>query len=203
MTVLAKLEVTTKAYTGDLPRDYMVNNLTFSTEGTPGDTEFAALANAVMNVWKSSSGHWGYPNNGLTINAYDYADPLPRPERAHVTYTPSTWATTDSAPRQVALCASFFCGRNLKRTRGRVYLYLGGNTGGLAGYRPSTSDMNGAMNLLVAVGAAASALSPVWLHSVYSQPNGNAQPVTDYWVNDVWDTQRRRAPKEQTRVHNP
>jgi hypothetical protein len=40
-------------------------------------------------------------------------------------------------------------------------------------------------------------------HQVYSEKMKLAHPVTNYWCNDVWDTQRRRLSKETIRVRFP
>lgn len=198
----AIVEITTQALSTDVPREYITNHFAFNTGASATIAQFQALADAVLNIWKRSPGPaWGWSSCKLTVNAYDRADPKPRPEKGHSLYVPGSWLTSTAQARQVALCVSFYAQRNLPRQRGRVYLFPGNNAG--ASERPGTAVMNAAMQTLLDLSAATLALTPSWTHEVWSQKAGQTFGVDNYWVNDVWDTQRRRAPKETVRVHHP
>jgi hypothetical protein len=201
--VNAIVEITLQVLSTDAPHEYVTNTFAASS-GAPSVTtaQWQALTDAVLNVWKLSPGaHWGYSGCKITINAYDRADAKPRPEKGHSVYSPGTWNTDTNQARQVALAISFYSGRNLKRSRGRLYLIPLNNAG--ASERPSVSVRTAAMGLVTATASAILALTPAWSFAVYSTADGATKPITNYWVNDVWDTQRRRVPKETVRNTSP
>jgi hypothetical protein len=99
-------------------------------------------------------------------------------------------------PREVALCLSYFGGRNLPGMRGRIFLPVA-YTGTWAGVRPTSTLAGAALELadrLAAVGSGGTD----W--SVYSRTQGLAFSITDSWVDDEWDTQRSRGLRSTTRV---
>lgn len=194
------VEITLQVLSTDAPHEYVTNTFAVNS-GTSSATlaNWQALTDAILGVWKVSPGvHWGYAGCAITVNAYDRADAKPRPEKGHSHYTPTTWNTDTTQARQVALCVSFYSARNLKRDRGRVYLIPLNNVG--AAERPGSSQRAGALGLITATSTAITSLVPVWNLAVYSKADGATKVLTNCWCNDVWDTQRRRAPKETTRT---
>lgn len=195
----ALVEVQYHPLRADLPREYMVNNLAFSngTSAAP-DSAYQALTVAVKDALIVGPGsQWGFQGMDMRITAYDPSDPKPRPERGLTVYTSSTPLSVYATARQLALCASFYSGRNIPRYRGRIYLPIANNAG--VNERPSSSNLDAALALMIDINHKAAALSPVWVHCVHSTRAGLFNAITNYWVNDVWDTQRRRAPKENVR----
>jgi len=194
------IEVQTQVLVGDTPRDFVVNHLAVGVDTGPiGTGSWQALADAIKNTWINTTGHWGYTNNKITVLAYDFADAKPRPEKASSVYTPGTWQSADSNARQVALCVSFYSLRNLKRSRGRVFLCPTNNVSSYAG-RPTTTNMNGAIDLIKGVNTAIGALTPSWYQTIHSIADNNFKAVTNWWCDDSWDIQRRRKLKATTRV---
>jgi hypothetical protein len=196
----AKVEITTELLSGDLPRDWITNSFSFNTTGTGlSDSAWQALVDAIATQWfVTSTSNFHYGACGGKIVAYDRADAEPRPEKAAHIYAPGSWQTLVECPRQVALCVSFYSGRNLARTRGRVYLAIPNNQFG-EGDRPSATTLTAAIGLVKGINVVVNALTPVWWQTVHSTVSGEDNIVTNYWCNDVYDTQRRRAPKESTR----
>jgi hypothetical protein len=201
--VNAIVEVTTQLLQADLPRDYITNTLHFNTTSpATAPADWQALVDAIGGVWTSTVGpHWSYTQNKITVTAYNQADAKPRPEKAIHVYTPGTWQGAVAYPRQIAMVVAFYCGRNLKRLRGRVYLTPGINSS--VSERPNATALTNAMGLLVAVNAATNAATPIWSQTVWSDVLGDFNVVSNYWTNDVWDTQRRRSPKETSRQTHP
>lgn len=202
--VHAIVEVTIQCKSTDTPRDWMTNTVSFNS-GAPTVTtaQWQALADAVKGVWFATSGSWVHYGNsfGGKVVCYDRADATPRAEKAVSIFTPGTWATTINFPRQIACCLSFYSLRNLKRQRGRVYLPPSNSMTVVDGI--GTAQMNQFLGLGTQLATVAGALTPVWTHEVWSVAGDTDHPVSNYWVNDVWDTQRRREPKESTRVVHP
>lgn len=100
--------------------------------------------------------------------------------------------------RDTALCLSFKGGQGQPRQRGRLYIptaWLGTNLG----KRPSTSDMNQVLALgqkLFDVGGE----DVQWI--VWSRKARAATGISSAWVDDEWDTQRRRGFRPTTRVEH-
>jgi hypothetical protein len=196
----AIVEITTQILSNDVPKDFTVTHLSyFTTATTVADADFQALANAVKNLWFATGGtatHYG--TNGGNVKIYSRADAKPRPVRGLATFVPSTWMTTVPGPRQISLCASMYSSRNIKRWRGRIYLPINPSWG--FGNRPDASAMTQASNLVKQLAAVAVALTPVWTLAVWSGMDNANRAITAGWIDDVWDTQRRRVPKATTRT---
>jgi hypothetical protein len=201
MTVVARVQVQTQVRQGDAPKDYVDNTLWFSTEAAAPTTAFQALTDMISGIWKLNNPPptWGpFNGRGHQIRAYQMSDTVPRPIIAQTSYTPGLWATISLNPRQIALCLSYYSERNLPRQRGRVYIGPFDTTWAEQ-ERPVANEMAAVLDLGRKLNAGALALSPVWLHGIWSERAGTFYPATDYWCNDIYDTVRRRTPKESTR----
>lgn len=127
--------------------------------------------------------------------AYNLDDAKPRQPVYTSSYGPITWGSGNAMPYEVALCASFQgapqSGEAQARKRNRVYI---------GPFRSSTSDVDGHPNdtCVEAVFEAlkglrvASGNSVNWTWSAYSALEHTSWPVQKVWVDDAWDTQRRR-----------
>jgi hypothetical protein len=100
-------------------------------------------------------------------------------------------------PRDVALCVSFYADRNLPRQRGR--LYIGPIILSLLGERPDATLRDRLLSLadhLNGIGG----VNVSWV--VHSPTTNTDHDITYAWVNDVWDTMRKRDVKETVRDHS-
>lgn len=196
-------DVTVILRQGDVPRDYMVHTLAFnSTAGSVTSANYQALSDLILSYFNGTAGSFTqYNGSQVEVRLYNLSDAVPRPERAFSKYTPGSWASATLAPRQVALCSSFYAGRNLKRFRGRIY--LGGYTASSIGERPTTTQMNAAANLVHGLAVAAQGMTPEWSQSIWSRADRALYAADHWWCNDTWDTMRSRQDKETTRVHIP
>lgn len=102
-------------------------------------------------------------------------------------------------PREVACCLSFYSTRNLPRQRGRLYIPM-------ALIVPSL-NINQARptgSIQAKVGELAAGLQELgdtevdW--SVYSRVDDDARPVTNWYVDDEWDTIRSRGLRPTARL---
>lgn len=128
------------------------------------------------------------------VRAYNLDDPKPRPPVYESTFAISG---TGGAvlPSEVALCMSYqsikIAGESQARRRGRIYLGPFVQTANDSGGRPSsaliTTVAKAARDLVVASDAATS-----WKWEIYSPTSGNSHQVYNGWVDNAWDTQRRR-----------
>lgn len=143
--------------------------------------------------------------NAARIKVYDLSTPAPRVvTEFQWTLGPSLSGTAKELPAQVAVVGSFYGTRNLPRQRGRLFFgpfteqVLEDDAAGQRS-RPALlvrECVHGAMKRL-----AAKLTGPEWC--VYSRAGGGIHPVTAGWVDDKWDTQRRRIPDAVTRTVFP
>lgn len=182
------------------PRDRVISVLHFRVaEGVVwGGADYQSLADDLRAIW---AGNWGRApgSQEMVVTVYDLDDPKPR--APHATSSVSVGAApAATCPREVSLCLSFFADRNLPRNRGRIYLSPAarGLTG--LGARPTTQQMNDALAM---ADAFSSLGGPNVDWSIKSVADGGVfKKVTHAWVDDEWDTQRRRGLKATTRVQH-
>lgn len=139
---------------------------------------------------------------GHTITSYDFGDPEPRAPVQVVTGLTLSLGS-GSLPMEVALCLSFQAprqsGTDQARRRGRVYL---------GPFDTASLDSSGgpAQAVYDAVTAAgqglldASQAATTWAWAVYSTVNQAAIEVTSAWVDNAWDTVRRRGTTANARA---
>lgn len=198
------------------PADVVTNTMHFTS--ALGDfvdaTAAGELADAIDAFYLAFDERLGAPLAGTgTIAVYDMAEAEPRVPVLERAITPLT-VGVNSLPSEVAMCLSFRAdiasGDNARRRRGRIYvgpLITGWSvvSAPLNEPRPLTTYQDQVMN------AAAANLSPVTGTSgmtlcVFSEadfsggdPDLAAYPVVEYWMDDAFDTQRRRGPAPTTR----
>jgi hypothetical protein len=128
-----------------------------------------------------------------SVTAYNLADPEPR-----VPVYTSTFAvgpsSADSLPTEVSLClslhAEFVSGSPNARRRNRKYLgpfVIGSNSDGRPGNDLVECVLMSARDLLAASEASAS-----WDWVTWSPTASQEHEVVGGWVDNAWDTQRRR-----------
>jgi hypothetical protein len=168
------------------PSDVVSNTFYIDKTTIPGQgsADLDALATDTKNIWQARLPPIAdYPKTRVRI--YDMADPKPRPVLAES--QSSIVGGSDSGPQEVALCLSFYSGRNLPRRRGRLYFgpYF---SGGMAG-RPSSSQQTALLNIATDLAALGGA-DVAWV--IYSPTDNQYRGVTNAWVDNAWDTQRSR-----------
>lgn len=199
-----------------IPEDRIVNTFHFSGTDTYASMSVAAMqrvadfylddgvAGPLQQVNTISAYLSPWINREAEIRVYDLGDAKPRVP----VITPITLSTAFSAqglPEEVALCLSYNgAAPNTKRRRGRIYigpLVTGANLGGggsaLGPTRPAVdfvADLCKAAQTLAAKSTAA--LSWVIRSSI---PSENFVGITHGYVDNAWDTQRRRGPETTAR----
>lgn len=133
-------------------------------------------------------------SNGLTLKSYDMADPEPRAPLLEDSYN-LTISNSDPLPAEVSLVLSFQAlqesGVPQARRRGRVYLPFMQSSQNLPAGRPSTTLINGVIDAasdLVDAGKD----DPYFDWAVFSTVDQDFGLVNNGWVDNEWDTQRRR-----------
>jgi hypothetical protein len=201
---LIRSEVTIEP-NGAAPQDVAINTVyhtsatDFPFPGVDWQNHADEVRDCFAGAASSGAGFVYYKGRRITVKCYDMADPKPRPEKAVSIFTPLTvnWDTIPKlSPMQVALCLSFYADRNLKSQRGRIFIgpFAGfsASAGLILAYAPTTVIQDGVLALghaLFDVGGANVS------HVVYSPKHTNVHVITDYWVDDRWDTIRGRLTK--------
>lgn len=203
--MLIHAQITIPYFTG-LPEDVIQNNLYFiyvpETEPdfgilTPKITTFYNSMYAGTTVGLS----WAPWVNraGVEIKFYNLADPLPRAPISitHPTFTGVQLSTSTVTPEQ-AVVLSFqgakLSGETQARRRGRIFLGgIGGNiSAGNASSFPIFADtiLQGICNAADAFWT--SCLTDDFNWVIYSRTNNGTVPIDNGWVDNAFDTQRRR-----------
>lgn len=181
------------------PDDRFINTLHFSSSTIAQSwSDFAdEIGDDLVDLWKALD---IYPTQGegaltgaVEVRLYNPADAKPREPKIYT--GTATWSSGPAGPGEVALCLSFRGARNLPRHRGRIFLgpLRNGYTGA---YRP-ISDLQ---DQLVTLAQGLSDLgSPAVDWQVVSRVGGTRERVQHVWIDNEWDTQRRRGALPTTR----
>nr|CRY97422.1 hypothetical protein [uncultured prokaryote] len=193
------LRVQTILHTGDgIAANYYTNSWCITTVSGPDVTALDQYVTAFGDFFDDLAGIISLPviQTGHGIKFYNLETPTPPNYPFYESTFDLTTAPSGAAlPSEVAICLSFqgerMSGNPQARRRGRVY--LGPITTSTLSYgRPTSTDRTtiaGAAGTLCANLKAAS--SPA-VFSVWSGTDGAAVAIADGWVDDVYDTQRRR-----------
>lgn len=168
-----------------LPRDVISINPHFS--GTDPDALASALQ-ANLNSYGPTT------TKPYTIKVYD-AQKAP-PSFPLATRTLAGTPPVSQMTREVALCLSYYSTYNRPRYRGRLYLIPSWFTG-VATLRPSAGTMTAALGFVTGVLTKSLPQAHNWV--VYSKVGNQAYGVSNYWVDDEWDTIRSRGLRSTTR----
>lgn len=199
-----------------IPEDSVVNTWAFTGTGSAVATSTLA-ADLLATFWGSTPtggtnavgkyiGASHNLNNAIIFKSYDLADPLPRaPAFTTVLGINPTPLSTSQLPAEVACCMSFAAlvasGDQPARFRGRVYIGPLNITALATSTNTWSSPLTAMMTNIVAAGndmmnAGDSDCS--W--GIYSRTDDVVRPVVRGWVDDAWDTQRRRGVEPTTRL---
>jgi hypothetical protein len=173
-----------------LPTDQMIITPHFDDHGILNDPQNLCddLA-AALNSWDAVT-------TQLTVKAYDAQDPPPNYPLAEKIVNEGQIANAN-ANRDVALVLSFYAEQNRPRRRGRIYVPMVVTGLSAAAARP-TPTIQQKIADLVPIFAGLGGLDVDWV--VYSRLDNAARKVTNWWVDNAWDTQRRRGQVATSRM---
>lgn len=185
--------------------DFVNNRFHFETTDTLGTT-LDAIETALEAFYN------GFDDNysvnvvaaNSTITFYDLGQPEPRVPLRTTAFNSFAITGTTALPPEVALCLSFeaprVAGINQQRRRNRVYL----GPFSKASVIDTTGRPQGSVRTNIASAAdallAASDSSALWTWCVRSETTGAMAAVTNGWVDDAFDIQRRRGVAPTTRT---
>lgn len=201
-----------------LARDVFVNSFAFRTHGgVPVDDGFrdqvaSALASFYLNgasgINPISSYFGQYADRGANkavIKTYDMNEAPPRTPLSSSFTLAAMSGSAVAMPNEVAACLSFKASTQ-KGPRGKGRVFVGPLNGGVVvetsdnTLRPSTAFMNSLLNAGVVLRAAGvDPPVPEWcIYSTFGPTH--LHPVTDLWVDNEFDTIRKRGERATSRV---
>lgn len=171
-----------------LPRDAFTITPHFNDQGVGTDPQSLCedLAEAIHG--------WVGPLQQVQVKAYDAQGTKPVYPQGDATEVLGNFGVS-TMPRELALCLSFFSVRNIPRQRGRLYIpatFLNAS----AGISPVSTQQDRVASL-VPIFTALGGVDVDWC--VYSRTNNAAYPVTDWWIDNEWDTVRSRGLRASSR----
>lgn len=208
-----KMQVTIPYFSGTA-EDVITNDwaMQFSTL-SPSGSDWIALRGALITFYNTMYGSSGYHmapwlRPALTSwKGYDLNDPVPRaPRHSSVSAISGTVDATSTVTPETAICLSFqgdlLSGAPQSRRRGRVFL---GGLGSpfVAGSASAFPLIDGTKTGAVtgAAGTLKTSLAALgWTWSVYSRVDDASVTVTNGWIDNAADTQRRRGQKATLRA---
>ncbi len=177
-----------------LPEDRYVNTLYFN-EPSQGTPDLTVTMDRIKAAYATNLGGLiGGQVNGLTIKTYA---PGLNPGGPLVTKDYGFDPSAAGGPAEVALCLSYYAGQNSPSKRGRVYIGPFAASA-LGGERPSDGTITSLLNWAAAIKAAGAGSVSNWVQ--HSRKNGSYNAVTNWYVDNAWDTQRRRGAKPTGRA---
>jgi hypothetical protein len=202
-----QVQVELRTQTG-IPADNIINTFAFQWVGS-GAPDFETLV-LLIDAFYDELGTDVFSNvlaiatDSHQVKIYDLTDPSPRPP-VHVGYF-SQSGGTNPLPAEVAICASFQgiqeAGHPQARRRGRIFigpLRQATVATGSDGYpRISTSARTALATACTDLQANASMSD--WAWCVWSRSDDELYIVNNGWIEDEFDTQRRRGPGPLTRT---
>lgn len=190
-----------------LPRDDIVNTWAFSGAGLATEALAEEAVNRLGSFYAADIGGQTVSGwlagdllepNGLQFSVYEITDPEPRAPIFEQLNTVITYSSAAPLPEEVACCLSFQAdpnsGQSQARRRGRVYLgpliaSAAVQVGSDGPVRPSSTLVGTLLDHATALLDASDA-EMHW--SVWSRTAGAFYRVTNGWVDNAFDTQRRR-----------
>lgn len=211
-----QVQITTKYFTA-IPEDVIQNiwHFTFPV-GSPNSTDWTNLRNRLQTFYNAAhsptaTGQWvPWVNLSIgTFKGYDLADPKPRAPKSSLTFgltAGTNQVSSASTPPEVAICLSYQAdltsGVPQARRRGRIFLG-GWATPTQAGSISSFPNITGALQSQIATAANAlrtGVATDNWLWVVHSGTSAGDSIVTNGWVDNAPDTQRRRGQAASSRI---
>lgn len=199
--------ICTLEHDSGLPEDHYVNVMHFDGDDSQTWAEDADdLVARIDTFYTAIVGNLGSTLSGArTYQVYDLSEPTPRVPKYEERRTTGWSMAGTCLPEEVALCVSFQAsqesGLSQARRRGRIYLGPWASTSNVVtSGRARPAD---AVITAVATAFGAMAIGPdagdfrlsVFSPTTFAATNSLDQAfndVVDGWVDNAWDTQRRR-----------
>ena len=190
----------------NISANYVTNNWCIDTVSVPSGADYTEYTTAFKDFYDDLAGLLAVPiaQNGHEIKYYDLEfSPPPNYPLEIDTFNLASAPVSTPLPSEVAVCLSFqgqkVPGFPQRRRRGRVYIGILAAAANSVG-RPSTTLRTTLATAAATLCSNLKAAGNPALLSVWSQVDAAAVEVTDGWIDDSFDTQRRRGVQNSTRT---
>lgn len=186
-----------------LPEDRFVNTWHFMNTAGGSPSDYDNVRDMLRDFWTAAGTGVALKSYltsttvtpTVTVKAYDYADSPPRVPKYESTFSLGGLGSAAGLPTEVALCLSYQAAKEsgIPQARRRNRVYLGPFTTATSDNygRPTSALVTNMLRAIKDLRDAAQA-SVSWDWVVYSPTNSNQYVAHDAWVDNAWDTQRRR-----------
>ena len=144
----------------------------------------------------------GLSQNGHLVKIYDVAGTAPNYPLFEINFDLASAPADTDLPQELALCVSYYAAQATTiargRRRGRIYVsgwVEGSNTDG----RPNSTAINGLLDAYTDYVTSTNTLDSLTA-GIWSRSNGTVYKIDTVWVDNEWDTQRRRGNKPTSRT---
>lgn len=182
-----------------LPRDVHTITPCFRHQNVlpTDDVNWQTLCDDLHNGIKTWLGGAGSLRQ-MTTKLYEIVPPSNDVNRPRATKQDNAGAfSPTSYPGEVCCCLSFYGGSNNPWNRGRLYIPVWMYSGAAPTKRPNSSDRT-QIGTLVPIFAGLGGVNVDWI--VWSKSRSSATKVTNWFVDDEYDTQRRRGLRPTART---
>lgn len=190
--------------TDNTPANYITNSWAFM--GTNPFADTTAITAALKGFYDGiTASYWSddLAQNANEINYYDLPGTPPNYPVDQDVWNRASDPSGTPLPQECAICLSFQGARTpgfpQARRRGRVYLGPWGGTANSSG-RPTAALLTVIANAATAFKTAINAIASDTQWAVWSTTDQAPVPIVGGWVDNVWDTQRRRGLLETSRT---
>jgi hypothetical protein len=156
--------------------------------------ELDTMANDLLDGWQA----WmqvQYRTTQMRVTIYDVAGARPNYPKELIERNTGA-AVVAGVNRDVALCLSAYADNNRPRQRGRLYIPCVLGLSSIAGANANAAAMQKIADLVPLF----EGLGGVdWDWGVYSRVANQFRKYTNFWVDNAWDTQRRRGKRASAR----
>lgn len=188
------------------PKDRSINVMHFRVEtGSDVITEAALIATALGTMFKTAMDVWHSnqtPTTGHTVKWYRLSDPKPRQSFLVSNLSAYAVGPASTLPQEVCLCMSFKAayqsGYRQASQRGRIYFGPYATNANVFAGVPDVNVIDSAKSAGIGFLAASTAAGG-WTWVIWSVKHDRSFDVVNGWVDNAWDTQRRRGRVAVTR----
>lgn len=197
-------QVTMLANTGQ-SRDNQVNGFAAGSIGSVDGTfatQWTSALTTFYNALRTAGALRGLAQNDHLVKIYDIAAARPNYPLFERTFNLTSAPGTVEMPEEVALCISYAntSAVTIPRGRRRGRIFISGwqesaNTDG----RPTSTAINNSLTAFTDYVTTFNALGTLDA-SIWSRVNESTQPIQTAFVDNEWDTQRRRGGRATSRA---
>ena len=185
--------------------NYQSNTFALGQVGTLDLTDANSWVTWIKNFYDdcySAGALRGMAQNNHIAKIYEIGAPAPNYPLFELNFNLTPNPAAIEMPMEVALCISYYASQATTvpraRRRGRIYISGWNEVANTAG-RPASGNvqalLDGYEDYVLACDALTNLTAGVW-----SRVNGTVYEVDTVWVDNEWDTQRRRGRRPTSRV---